>query len=114
MTPAAAGAKYMLIARVKPHDEVVYEKYVRETYYPGLRTMPGFVSLRVARWTISQEPNATLKGGEIEHIRITTWASKAAADAYFVHPLRATFNRLLELADVIAYGGAEVLIDLEA
>ena len=37
----------------------------------------------------------------------------ATLQEIFADPLRDTFGRLLELATVIAYGGAEVMLDLE-
>ncbi len=106
------GKQYALVARVRPHDEEAYHRYLRETYYPGLCTMPGFVSMRILRWSISDAPSSEMVGGRVEYLRITTWASREAADAYYRHPLRATFGKLLDLADVAAYGGAEIVMDL--
>lgn len=110
----APRPRYALVARVRPHDEAAYLTYVRETYVPGLRQMPGFVSLRVVRWNVSGQPNTVMEGGQTEYLRMSTWTTKEAAEAYFAHPLRATFAKLLELATVIAYGGADVLVDLDA
>jgi hypothetical protein len=101
-----------LVARVRPHDEAEYLRYIREVYQPGLATAPGFVSLRILRWTISAQPGTTPRGDVVEFLRISTWASADAADAYYASPLRQTFGGLLERAEVLAYGEADILIDV--
>jgi heme-degrading monooxygenase HmoA len=108
-----APVEVALVARVRPHDEAEYLRYVAGTYAPALAAMPGFRSLRVLRWHLSADPAATPRGDVVEFLRISTWASRAAADAYYASPVRATFGRLLELADVLAYGEAEVVVSVD-
>ena len=108
----ADGQGYALVAHVRTHEESAYLKYVQEVYFPALAQMEGFVALRLLRWSPSSDPVNKMIGQVTEFLRISTWRSKDDAQAYFDHPVRATFSELRDLAMVLAYGGAEVLLDL--
>jgi hypothetical protein len=98
---AEAPPRFCLIAHVRPKDPEQYLTYLRETYYPGLRTMPGFRSLRVVRWRVS----------ESDFLRMSTWATREDAENYLSSDLQKSFGVLLEMATVVDFAGADIVID---
>lgn len=98
---APEPAPYCLVGHVRPHDPEAYLAYVRDTYLPALRAMPGFRSLRVLRWHT----------GDWDFLGISTWATRADAEAYLGSSAGAAAGAPGDLATVIAYAGADVEVD---